>query len=63
MFGVLKDMAKLGGEMIGTTAGLVLGVPLAVIAKTLGVSLTLVEEAVKAGCKTQKEINDYINGR
>lgn len=63
MFGMFKDMAKVGGEMIGTAAGILIGTPLVVIAKTLGVSLDLVEEAVKAGCRTTKEIKAYIDGK
>jgi hypothetical protein len=56
MFGLLKDAIDFTGDVIGTT----IGIAVAPIALALGVSERLVRRAVNAGCKTQREIKDWI---
>lgn len=62
-FEMLNDVAKGVGTVIGTTVGVVagpiIGISSAVIATTLGISITMVDEALKAGCKTYEEIKDF----
>jgi hypothetical protein len=57
VFGILKDMANIAGEVVGTVAG----VPLALIAETLEVPLEFVKSAKDAGCETVDEIREWIN--
>ena len=61
MFGMLDDLAKGVGKIIGTATGLVIGVPLLVIAETLGITTTMVKEAKDAGCETYEEIKEFFN--
>lgn len=57
MFGIFKDILDTTADVVGT----VLGIAIAPIAITLGVSERLVRRAVQAGCKTEKEIEEWIN--
>jgi hypothetical protein len=59
VFGILKDMANLTGEIVGT----VVGVPLGVIAKSLEVPEELVKKAIDSGCKTMDEIEEWLDER
>lgn len=63
MLDFLGDMAKGIGKVVGTATGLVVGIPLHVIATTLGLTTAMVKEAMDAGCKTYEEINDFWKGR
>lgn len=54
---MLKDLFGAVGEVIGTVAG----IAIAPIAYTLGVSEHLVRRAIKAGCRTQAEIKEWID--
>jgi hypothetical protein len=56
MFGLLKDAAEFVGDAVGTVAG----IAVAPIAVALGVSETMVRRAIKAGCRTQREIREWI---
>lgn len=56
MFGLFKEAAEFVGDAVGTVAG----ITVAPIAIALGVSETLVRSAIKAGCRTQKEIREWI---
>lgn len=59
MFDLLGDMAKGFGKIIGTATGLVIGLPLSVIAETLGFTTEMVKEAMDAGCETYEEIKEF----
>jgi hypothetical protein len=56
MFGLLKDAAEFVGDAVGTVAG----IAVAPIAGALDVSETMVRRAIKAGCRTQREIREWI---
>lgn len=53
---MLGDIFGFVGRVVGT----VCGVAIAPIAIALNVSTELVAEAVKAGCRTQKEVQEWI---
>jgi len=55
MLDFLKDIAKAAGSV----AGVIIGIPIAVIAETLGITAEMVKEAKNAGCETYEEIRDY----
>lgn len=59
MFDFLDDMAEGLGKILGTATGLVIGIPVHVIAATLGITVTMVKEAMSAGCETYEEIRDF----
>jgi hypothetical protein len=47
-------------EKVGDAVGTLAGVAVAPIAVALGVSEALVKRAVKAGCRTQREIREWL---
>lgn len=53
---MLKDLFGAVGNIIGTVAG----IAVAPIAVTLGVAEHLVRQAILAGCRTEKEIKEWI---
>ena len=57
MFGILRDIGKLAGAIVGT----VVGIPAAVVAETLSIPAAAVKEAMEAGCETYEEIRDYFD--
>ena len=59
MFDLLGDMAKGIGKTIGVASGLIVGVPLIVIAETLGITVKMVQEAIDSGCETYEEIKEF----
>ena len=59
MFGLLGDMAKGIGKVVGTATGVIAGVPVMVIAETLGMTTKMVKEAMDAGCETYEEIKNF----
>lgn len=61
MFDFLDDMAKGIGKIIGTATGLVIGLPISIIAETLGFTTEMVKEAMDAGCETYEEIKEFWN--
>lgn len=63
MLDFLGDMARVIGNVIGSATGVVVGVPLSIIAKTLGFTSEMVKEAMDAGCETYEEIKDFWRGR
>ena len=56
---MLDDLARVTGSIIGTVVGSVAGVASSVIAATLGITASMVDEAIKAGCSTYEEIKDF----
>lgn len=54
--GFLSDI----GDFIGDSVGTVLGIAIAPLAIALDVSESAVRRAIKAGCRTEKEIRDYL---
>lgn len=56
MFGLIKDVFSGAADFVGTVAG----IAIAPVAIALGVSEQLVRRAVKAGCRTQAEIKQWI---
>ena len=63
MFDFLGDMAKGIGNVIGTATGVVVGIPLSVISKTLGITADMVKEAMDSGCETYEEIKKFWDDR
>ena len=59
MFGFIGDIAKGVGSIVGAVVGPVVGISVAVIASTLGITIAMVNEAVKAGCESYEDIRDY----
>jgi len=58
MFG---DLFRGVGQVIGTIAGPIIGLSYDVIATTLGITVEMVAEAIKAGCETYEDIKNYHN--
>lgn len=52
MFGIFDEI----GKLVGTT----IGIATSPIAIALNISESMVKEAVKAGCKTQDEIRQWV---
>jgi len=59
VFGFLGDVAKGIGNVIGTITGSVIGISVGVISTALGITETMVKEALDAGCSTYEEIKDF----
>jgi hypothetical protein len=57
VFGILRDIGKLAGEIVGS----VVAVPVAVIAETMSIPVAVVKEAMESGCETYEEIREYFN--
>ena len=60
MFGILGDIAKGLGQVVGVVTGTVLGIALPVVAATLGITLAMAKEATEAGCETYEEIEVFF---
>lgn len=56
MFGFIKDLAEGAGAVVGAVVGIAV-TPLAV---ALGVSEAMIRRAIKAGCKTESEIAEWV---
>lgn len=54
--GFLNDLADTVGSVVGTVAG----IAVAPIAIALGVSESLVLAAIRSGCRTEREIKEWI---
>ncbi len=54
--GFLSDI----GDFIGDSVGTALGIAIAPLAIALDVSESAVRRAIKAGCRTEEEIRDYL---
>jgi len=61
MFGLLEDVAKGVAGLVGMVVGPVVGISIDVIAGTLGITVLMVAEAIKAGCESYEDIRDYHN--
>lgn len=61
MFGLLGDLAKGVGSIVGMVTGPVIGLSYDVIATTLGCTVLMVKEAIEAGCETYEDIRDFHN--
>ena len=59
MFDLLGDLAKGVGKIVGAATGIVVGLPLTLIAETLGITVKMVKEAMDAGCETYEEIKNF----
>lgn len=59
MFGLFDDLAGGIGKIIGVATGTVLGISSSVISTTLGITQTMVEEALEAGCETYDDIREF----
>ncbi len=59
MFGLLGDLAKGIGSIVGAVVGPIVGISFSVIAGTLGITISMVKEAVDAGCESYEEIRDF----
>ncbi len=57
MFGLLKEAAEFLGDAVGTVAGIAVA-PLAI---ALDCSEAMVKRAIKAGCRTEREIREWID--
>ena len=58
MFGSLFEGV---GRIIGTVTGIVLDIPLSVVAKTLDITEEMVQEAKDSGCETYEEIKEFFD--
>jgi adenine/guanine phosphoribosyltransferase-like PRPP-binding protein len=57
VFGILRDIGKLAGEVVGT----VVAIPAAVVAETLSIPVAVVKAAKEAGCETYQEIREFFD--
>jgi adenine/guanine phosphoribosyltransferase-like PRPP-binding protein len=57
MFGILRDIAGMAGEIVGS----VVAIPAAIVAETLSIPLAAVKAAKEAGHETYEEIRKYYN--
>lgn len=58
MFG---DLFREVGKIVGTVAGPIIGISYDIIAATLGITVAMVAEAIKAGCESYEDIKTYHN--
>lgn len=58
---MLGDLFRGVGQIIGTIAGPIIGISYDIIATTLGITVSMVAEAVKAGCESYEDIKNYHN--
>ena len=58
-FGLLRDLAKGIGNVAGSILGPIVGISVNVVASTLGITVAMVNEAIKAGCVSYEEIKDF----
>lgn len=56
---MIGDLFKGIGWAIGTIAGPIIGISYDIIATTLGITVSMVAEAIKAGCESYEDIKDY----
>ena len=61
MFDLFEDIAKGVGSVVGVITGSVIGIATPVIATALGITIAMVEEALRAGCNTYEDIRDFHN--
>jgi hypothetical protein len=59
MFGFLNEIGKAVGAVVGVATGPIIGLSVDLIANTLGMSVSMVKEAIDSGCKTYDEIRDF----
>lgn len=57
MFGIIKELVDDAAEVVGVVAG----IAIAPVAIALDVSESAVRRAVRAGCRTQREIREWID--
>lgn len=56
---MFRDIFKGIGWAIGSITGPIIGLSYDVIATTLGITVEMVIEAIKAGCETYEDIKDF----
>lgn len=56
---MFRDIFKGIGWAVGSIAGPIIGLSYDVIASTLGITVEMVAEAIKAGCETYEDIKDF----
>lgn len=56
MFG---DLFREVGKIVGTITGPIIGLSYDIIATTLGITVAMVAEAVKAGCESYEDIKEF----
>jgi len=61
MLGLLGDIAKIAGSIVGTVVGPIVGISVSIVANTLGISIAMVNEATRSGCKSYEEIRNFHN--
>ena len=59
VFEFLGDIAKGVGSVVGAVTGSVLGLSVGVISAALGITESMVRDALHAGCETYEEIKDF----
>ena len=57
MFGILKDIASIAGEITGN----IIAIPTAIVAGTLSIPVAAVKAAKEAGCETYEEIREFFD--
>ena len=58
---MLGDLFRGVGQIIGTITGPIIGISYDIIANTLGITVAMVAEAIKAGCESYEDIKNYHN--
>ena len=56
---MLGDLFRGIGQIVGTVVGPIVGISYDIIATTLGISVMMVAEAIKAGCETYEDIKEF----
>lgn len=56
---MIGDILKGIGSIVGAVTGSVIGLSVAVIATTLGITAAMVKEAIDAGCESYEDIRKY----
>ena len=59
IFGIIKDIAVGAAGIVGAVTGPIIGLSVDVIAGTLNISVSMVQEALDAGCKSYEEIKNF----
>jgi capsular polysaccharide biosynthesis protein len=61
MFDLLGDLADGLGKIVGTVTGSVIGLSVGVVATALGITTSMVQEALDAGCTSYEDIRNYFD--
>ncbi len=57
----LGELFDVAGKVVGATVGTVIGLSAAVVAPVLGITISMAQSAIDAGCTTYDEIRDFCD--